>query len=175
MSTRVRRCIRLALACVFALALSSCGFHLKGALAMPSGIQNVYVQATDPLSPLKQDIEQNLRANDIEVADEPGASSATIVIVSDSLQREILSVNERARVSEYLLRYQATVQINAGSADSERALLTQSQFELSREYSFDERQALGAAQEEEIITGELRVDMAQLILRKLAVTRMPKK
>ena len=169
MSARVRLCTSLALACAFTLALSSCGFHLKGALALPSGIQSVYVQAGDPLSPLKQDIEQNLRANAIEVVTEASPSSASIVIVGDSVQREILSVNERARVSEYLLRYQATVQINAGSADAQRELMPQSQFELSREYSFDERQALGAAQEEEIITGELRADMAQLILRKLAV------
>jgi len=165
---------RLALICLFGFAIISCGFHLRGALALPSGIQSVYVQAADPLSPLKQDIEQNLRANKIEVATQASASSASIVIVADSVQREILSVNERARVSEYLLRYQAVVQITAGGADSQRILLPQSQLELSREYSFDERQALGAAQEEEIITAELRADMAQLILRKLAVQRVQK-
>ncbi len=157
-----------ALLAAVALTLCGCGFRLKGAVLLPSGIQSVYVQAADSLSPLKQDIEQNLRANAIAIATEASEGSASIVIVSDSVQREILSVNERARVSEYLLRYQAIVQINAGPQDAPRALMPQSQFELSREYSFDERQALGAAQEEEIITAELRADMAQLILRKLA-------
>jgi LPS-assembly lipoprotein len=154
----------LALWLLSALGLSSCGFHLRGSIALPESINAVFVQSADPINPLKLEIEKLLRANRIAQIDAMTANAARVNILRDVLGREILSVNERARVSEFLLRYEAEVQVQFGSADTNVASETLS---VSREYSFDERQALGAAQEEEIISAELRADMAALIVQKL--------
>lgn len=162
---RGTRCARAAIVAL-ALAICGCGFQLRGAVALPAGIQQVAVQSNDALNPLRLEIERNLRSNRIAIAAlaTPASNIAQIAIVQETLQREILSVNERARVSEFLLRYRAEVQITLGDMP---AMAAQT-LELSREYSFDERQALGAAQEEDIIARELRADMAALIVRKLA-------
>jgi LPS-assembly lipoprotein len=78
---------------------------------------------------------------------------------------EPLSIGSNARVQEYLVRYQVTLTVLGGDG---KVLLDKSELELSREFSFDATQALGAASEQELITNELRREMLQQVLRRIA-------
>ena len=154
------------LSALLALLLSSCGFQLRGRLVLPAGLTALKVLTADPLNPLKLEVERTLRGSGV-VLDASAGNVGELQIQSEVLSREILSVNDRARVAEYLLRYQARVRLVQG----ERELLPPTDLEVSREYSFDEVQALGASQEEELITEELRREMAQQILTKVSRAR----
>jgi LPS-assembly lipoprotein len=141
-----------------ALLVSGCGFHLRGNIVLPEGMQALSVKAVDPLNPLKLVLEQKLRSNKLFDAD----ATSSIEILGDELVRETLSVNDRARVSEFELQYRISFRINQDQTEGATQNL-----EVRREYSFDEAQALGAAQEEAILTEELRGELADMVLARL--------
>lgn len=155
-----------------ALILSACGFQLRERLRLPEGIQAMQVQSADPLSPLTVELERALEANDAFVENNiPAAKSVAVLeLQSEGVSREILSVNDRARVSEFVLIGRATARLLSAQRNADGSaneLVAPFELSVRREYSFDEAQALGAAQEEEIITAELKRELAQLILLKL--------
>jgi LPS-assembly lipoprotein len=141
------------------LQLSGCGFHLRGKITLPNNVSALSVQSADDLNPLRLILERQLEAN--QLLDK--AAPVKLEIVSDALSRETLSVNDQARVSEFVLRYQVQYRLLEPGKDA----ATPSALEVRREYSFDETQALGAAQEEAIIAEDLHREMASLILLRL--------
>ena len=56
-----------------------------------------------------------------------------------------------------------------------KPLLRDTPIELSRVYSFDEQQAIGAGQEEDIIRTELRRDAVRMIMERLQRIQDPNK
>ena len=144
--------------------LSSCGFQLRDQVRFPDGVQSIRVDSPDPLSGLAVELKRALLANDAEakVGDQ---SAAKLEILSESLGREVLSVNDRARVSEFVLIGKASARLMPATGDT--PIIEAFDVAVRREYSFDEAQALGASQEEEIISAELKRELADLILLKL--------
>ena len=144
--------------------LSSCGFQLRDQVHLPQGVTAIRVQSSDPLSSLVVEVKRALQANHAQAQDDD-QTSAKLEITSESLAREILSVNDRARVSEFVLIGKASARLMPASGDE--PIIDSFDVAVRREYSFDEAQALGAAQEEEIISAELKRELAELILLKL--------
>jgi len=149
--------------CAVILLLSGCGFQLRHDPEWPEAWQTVRIQTPDPLSQLRLDLEQRLRKR---LASDDSPDAVVIECSEEQLQREVLSVDDRARVSEYLLRYAVSFEVRRG----DEILLPTQRIVLQRDYRFDELQALGAAQEEALITTELRREMVRRILRQLAAS-----
>ncbi len=144
--------------------LSSCGFQLRDQVRFPNNVHAIRVESPDPLSGLAVELKRALLANDAEakVSDQ---TAAKLEILSESLGREVLSVNDRARVSEFVLIGKASARLMPATGDT--PIIEAFDVAVRREYSFDEAQALGASQEEEIISAELKRELADLILLKL--------
>ena len=144
--------------------LSSCGFQLRDQVRFPEGAKTIRVESADRLSGLAVELSRALLANDAQAkAGDPTA--AKLEILSESLGREVLSVNDRARVSEFVLIGKASARLMPATGDT--PIIDAFDVAVRREYSFDEAQALGASQEEEIISLELKRELAELILLKL--------
>ena len=146
------------------LILASCGFQLRDQVRLPEGVQAIRVESSDPLSGLAIEVKRALYANNAGAKD-GDQSAAKLEIVSESLTREILSVNDRARVSEFVLIGKASARLMPATGDE--PIIAAFDVAVRREYSFDEAQALGASQEEEIISAELKRELSELILLKL--------
>ena len=75
---------RLPLLFAVTLALTACGFHMRGEVILPSGLQRVHVQIADPFSPLKRDLEAALRRGGAKIEENTGtdvADGSTVSIV----------------------------------------------------------------------------------------------
>lgn len=153
---------RLFLLALLAL-LAGCGFALRGGTPVSAQFPALTVLAADPASPLLPELKRALAQDGVTVSDTAVDGQPVLTLSAESLGREILSYDERARVSEYLLRYQVEIGVKLG--DAER--LPVSPILLQREYGFDEQAALGAAQEEAVLTVELRREMVERILERL--------
>jgi LPS-assembly lipoprotein len=142
--------------------LNGCGFQLRENMRLPAGVESVQLTGLDTLNPLIIELERALRANKV-LSSQASEDSAELVVLSESVNREVLSVNDNARVSEFVLVGRASAKLISQGQEVVPA------FEVTtrREYSFDEAQALGAAQEEDIIRTELRKELAQLILLRM--------
>lgn len=158
------------LAVLLAALLAGCGFELRDEVELPSALARVRIDTPDPFGPLERDLAAALERAGAQIVDD-AAGVAVVRIPLDALATEPLSVSEAARVQEYLVRYRVELEV-LDAANG--VLIPLAPIELTRDYSYDETQALGAAAEEELLRKELRREMVQQLLRRIErVGRVP--
>ena len=145
---------------VLVLALASCGFHMRGEARLSPALARVKVDPVDVNSPLKRDLEAALTRSGVVLA----SDGAVVKLPTMQLVTEPLTVGRTARVKEYRVRFKVELVILDANG---KELLVKTPIELTRDYSFDETQALGAQAEEELLKKELERDMVQQVLRRL--------
>lgn len=156
---------------LFSLVLmSACGFHPRAQLNLPATLGPVSVQTADPYSPLGLELATALERAGATPAVE-GSPSSALKITAEAWNTAPLSVDQFARVREYITRYRVDFVL----VDSAGKLLIEPQsIELSREYTYDINASAGSPAEQELIQRELRRDMQAAILRRLDVVLRPK-
>ncbi len=157
--------IRLIAITAVLLALSACGFHMRGEVVLPAGLQRVNVQISDPFSPLKRDLDAALVRGGAKIETAPGDGIAEVVISAVSLAPVARSVGANAYVNEFSMVYHVELQITDGAG---KIVIPKQVIEQSREFTFDQTQAIGTTAEQDEIKKEMERDMVQAVLRKVA-------
>jgi LPS-assembly lipoprotein len=153
--------------------LSACGFHMRGEVQLPPGMQRVHVQIADPYSPLVRDLEAALVRSGAKVENAAGDGIAEISIPVISLAPIVRSVGANAYVNEFSMVYHVEMQITDANG---KTLMPKQVIEHSREFTFDQTQAIGTSAEQDEIKKEMERDMVQALLRKIeAAERMKAK
>lgn len=147
---------------LLSLLLSACGFQLRQAEALPVVLTNVQVDAADPRGQVARELARQLELSGASVTD---AAPTRLKVQGESFGRQILAVDERARVSEYELRLVVAYQVEDAAG---KVLLPAAQVELIRSFAFDAQAAIGASQEEALIREELTRDAARQILLRVS-------
>lgn len=151
--------------------LAACGFHPRGAVRLPEGLESVYVQA--PSGALAEPLRLYLEAGGARLARQAAEAELTVVLSDETLARRLLAVDPRTgKAREYELAYAVTYR--AGRADGS-AILPADTVRLVRQYTFNPTEVIAKGEEEELIYAEMREDAIQHILRRLrlAVERTP--
>jgi LPS-assembly lipoprotein len=146
------------------LLLAGCGFHLKGAIALPEAVRSVYVATNDELSPFSVELRRALRASGATQAASAEAADAVIRIARDRTGQRVLSVSSRNTPQEYQVYYVLAYSIEHGGTQA----VPPQDVELSRSYSFSESDLLAKNREETILREALARDLADLVVRRLA-------
>mgnify|MGYP002777200988 FL=1 len=149
---------------LLSLLLVGCGFSLKRSAPLSPALAELALDPGAADAALVEGLTRELGAAGatLKPLNAPGVSVLTL---SDyALRRDVVSVDERAKVGEYELH----LKLSYAVSDAEgAALLKPTPLELSRVYSFDEQQALAAAQEEEVLRRELIADAVAQIIERL--------
>lgn len=145
------------------LLLGACGFHLRSQANVPEALARMRLEIADPGTSLNRDLPPALkRAGATVVEDATGV--AVLRIPVSTLGPDTLSVGQTARVREYTMRFRVEFEaLDAAGA----VVIPLQQVELTRDYTFDETQALGVAAQEDLLRKQLQRDMVQAILRRL--------
>jgi LPS-assembly lipoprotein len=150
--------------------LTACGFHPRAQLELPASLGPVAVRTADPYSPLGLELATALERAGVAAAVE-GQPSASLRITAENWRTVPLSVDQFARVREYVTRYRVDFEVT----DAAGAVSVPPQsIELSREYSYDINASAGSPAEQELIQRELRRDMQAAILRRIDIVLRPK-
>lgn len=152
------------LASLIPLTLVACGFHLREQALLPAVLQRIHVEVADSFGPLERDLSKALERSGAVLEDNSGAGVTTLRVPVSAITIDTLSIGASARVREYTMRYHVEfdgVDING------KTVLDKQVIELTRDYTFDETQALGIAAQEEEFKKSLERDMVQSILRRL--------
>lgn len=148
-----------------AVMLSACGFQLRGEAKLPADLQRVHVAVSDAFSPLKRDVEAALVRSGATVESAPGEHVAEITLSAVSLGPVVRSVGANATVNEFSMVYHVELGIQGSDG---KTLLTPQVIEHSREYTFDQTQAIGSNAEQDEIKKGMERDMVQAIMFKIA-------
>ena len=160
--------VRIVFALLCALLLSACGFQLREQIVLPAALQRIALEFSDPFTPLRRDLASALERAGAEIVAPGTAGVGVLRVPVESMLTEPLTVSEAARVQEYIVRHRVEVEIVDAAG---KVLLPRATIELTRDYSFDETQALGAAAEDELLRKELQREMVQQVLRRIETLR----
>jgi LPS-assembly lipoprotein len=143
-------------------ALTACGFHLRGQIEMPEQLSPLYLEAENIDSSLLRELDNILRANNINRAESKSDASAFLKITQANKSRRVLSVDNRGRVREYelSLRIQYTLQGRNISRLDKKISLT-------RDLLFDPDSVLAISHEQEVLYQDMSRDAARLMLQQL--------
>jgi len=153
----------LALMCV-----SACGFHLRGTVPVDLQFSRVYVR-DHRAHRVAAELTRQLGYSRVVVA--PDAASADVVVElrNERFDERVLSVDPRTgKAREYQIAYR----VDLGVRHTDRRPLIKDQtVDLLRDYSFDERAALGKFEEQQVLRDEMIEDAAETVLRRLESIR----
>lgn len=157
--------------CLLSLLLvSACGWHLRGTLALPEGLDTVYLNNRAGTETLQRTFEELLTANNVNVANSPSAAQLIINILDYREERRVVSIGDNTLVTEYELIAEADFSIEDAQGNT---VLPSGEASVIRAYQFDRNNVLGKAEEERLIQTEMRREMAQQIIRRLRFLNLP--
>ena len=160
---------RAALALTAALALSACGFQLRGAngsAGLP--FKTIYIGVAET-SPLGTELRRYIRASgDSSVVTDPKEADAIIEVLNEAKEKSALTLNTQGRIREYSLFYRLRFRVKD---NKERELLAPTEIVLKRDISFNESQVIAKEKEEEMLYRDMQSDLVQQILRRLSALK----
>lgn len=146
------------------LAVSACGFHLRGEVNLAPELAKVHILGGDTYDPLVRELTRALTSAGAGVVAEPNDATAILHILRNSAHRRVLSVQTTGKVQEYEL-YQTLEFLVRDAAG--RELLDTQRLEITRDYLFDPNDVLGKAGEEESLRRDMRRDLVRLTMLRL--------
>ncbi len=157
---------RLLLAGAASALLAGCGFQLRGAARLP--FSSLHVQLS-PGTLLGQEIRRALRASDVRIEETPATAEATLIILSELREKQILSLGGQGRVREFQLRYRLAYQVTGPKAS---IIAPPSEIVLKRDISFNDNEALAKESEEALLYRDMQTDAVQQLLRRLQAIKV---
>jgi LPS-assembly lipoprotein len=157
--------LRISGVLLVALALSACGFHLRGASSatLPPALSGLQVAMpgllVDP--PLLVEVRNALRADDVDL----GGRGPTLTLLGEDFIVEVLAIDTTGRVSEYLLNYALRYRLDDTSG---QPLIAPTGIKLQREQSFDRLNVLATEKEQSFLKESMRQQAIAQLLRQLA-------
>lgn len=154
---------------VAAMALSGCGFQLRGSNGqglLP--FKSIYLGFGEA-SPLGTELKRNIRGmGETVVVTDPKMAQAILDVLSESQEKAVLSLNSQGRVREYTLYYKLRFRVRD---DKNKELLPATDIILKRDVSFNEAAVMAKESEEALLYRDMQSDMVQQLLRRLAAVK----
>lgn len=167
-SALVPRTAALVIAIIFAMTLPSCGFKLRGQVAIP--FQSIFVEAPG-YSVFVNDLERAIRSGSAtRVVSNRDDAEAVLRILGEVQEKQILSLSSGGKVREFELRYRIAYRLTDKAAVD---LGPPGEITLRRDMTYDDTQVLAKESEEALLFRDMKADAVQQMLRRLSVAHRP--
>jgi LPS-assembly lipoprotein len=154
--------MRLILTLALCASLSACGFHLRGKLPIPDSINVIAVKSED--NELRRILVDALSFSGATVVQSEADALALLDLRKVKYDRKVRTIDERGKVTGYILEYRVNFAVTSASGDS----LRESTVVTRRDFNFDPDLVLQAEIEEESLRKDMLSDLTQQILRQLS-------
>ncbi len=146
------------------LLLSGCGFHLKGYQQAASPVlEGLYVVGGEQRDSLAGSLDLNLRTGGVKLAADEETARARVEITSERLSSRVLAVDAGGKALDSEFRLVAGFRLTLASGGDPHS----DSLELVRLLSYSGTDELGRRNEAALLAGDLRNEMANLIIRRL--------
>jgi LPS-assembly lipoprotein len=152
---------RLLLVALVSGLVAGCGFKLRGQQDFPFETLSV-----PQVSPLGTELRRNIAAasDRTKVIQTATGADAVLTVLTEQQEKVILSLNTQGRVREFQLRYRVAYRV---SSPKGLDFVPPTSVVLTRDITFND-QVLAKETEEAQLYEEMRSDMVQQIIRRLA-------
>ncbi len=164
-----RRSFSLMALALGSLAVSSCGFKLRGSFDF---VFKSLLIIADSGSVVARLLKSNLDTdNKVRVSvDQPFVEGSTgneavLTIVSERREKSITALNSSGQISEFQLRFRVIYEVKNSDG---KIISSENQIVAQRDFSYNETQALGKQAEEALLYRDLEEDVIQQLLRRLS-------
>ncbi|WP_211453378.1 LPS assembly lipoprotein LptE [Collimonas antrihumi] len=158
--------LRWPLILIMTAMLCACGFHLRSSANLP--FKSLYMTFA-PASPLGIELKRNILASgNTQVLKTAEGADAILEVLGETQEKVILTTNSSGRASEYMLYYRLTFRVTDGE---KKELLPATLITLKRDISYNSSQELSKGAEEVLLYRDMRSDMVQQVLRRLAALK----
>lgn len=157
-----------ALAILLALALSGCGFQLRGTAELPFATIFVPGATAGVALDIKRNIQSGTRTR---VVDDVKSAEAVLQFLQETREKHILSLTGTGRVREFQLRYRVGFRLHDAKGGE---FVPANTIELTRDVTYNDAQVLAKETEDQLLYRDMQFDMVQLIMRRLATAQRPK-
>ncbi len=149
---------------MLALAISACGFHLRGQATLP--YSTLYVSGPSGTS-LTRSLTRVLKSSGVKVVERQADAEVGLIILSDTREKSILSLSGAGRAQEYELRERVSFRIVTAKEPD----LPASEIVTQRTISFNDAQVLAKESEESLLYRDMENDTVQQLLRRLQAAK----
>jgi LPS-assembly lipoprotein len=158
--------------CIFALttavALSGCGFQLRGSNGQARiPFKTIYLNIPES-SPLGNELKRYIRATGTEVETEAKQAEASMQLLSEVRDKVVRALDSKGRIREYTLNYRISIQMTDKDG---KILMPPTAIAVKRDISFNESQVMAKEQEEALLYRDMQSDLVQQILRRLSALK----
>jgi LPS-assembly lipoprotein len=147
----------------FLMAVSGCGYHLRGVTQLDPVYARVYVQGMASSDPVYQQLQQLFLNTHSQLVDNPIGATATLVIDDNQVFQRAAVVTPQATVQQYELyqRIRYHMVFADGKKTPERSIGQ------ARNYNYDPTGVLASSSNETQISQELAQTLARLLFYRL--------
>ena len=155
---------------ILTLLLAACGFHLRGQGGFTFPFQTLFIMSPNANAPFIVDLKSAVQLYGVKLVDSSENAQLTLHIVSETMNKQILSLSDAGRVREYQLNYRVSLRAYDIKLDE---WVPADEIVLQRYLSYDNTQVLAKEMEETLLYQDMRKDAVQQILRRLSLAKAP--
>ena len=149
---------------------TACGYHLRGSIALPAELKNVYMFGMS--GALSEEMKSLLRAADSKVAASPNQAGIVIKVLKEDMRNRVTSLGQTGKSNEMELNYYLRFQFYD---NQENPLMDEQTIELNREFFNDQTVILAKENEEQTIRKEIYRQAARSIMSRAEIAIGSKK
>ncbi len=153
------------LAAVLSCLLGGCGFALRGSYELPYNTIRVTSTSNSVVAGL---IRRDLADSKTKVVPATAQADASLTIIEERRDRQILSLSGAGRVREYELRMKVTYQFVDGKG---QVIIPTSEILLKRTFAYDDTRVIAKQQEEAMLFQDMERDASGQILRRMIAVK----
>lgn len=150
-----------------ALALGACGFHLRGTggVSISDEWRSMYLQTNNPNSEFSREVKTRFAANGVQWQEDDKDANYRVVLGPERFNQRNLSLNSEARAAEFELTMRATFAVRKSTGE---VVIESTTSSVVKQMENDPQNVVGKAEEIRILKSEMRSELAQQIMRRIA-------
>ncbi|HKB84132.1 MAG TPA: LPS assembly lipoprotein LptE [Burkholderiales bacterium] len=160
-----RAALAIVMVCL-AMALTSCGFQLRGQAVIP--YESLFIETTG-YSKFAHELERAIRSGSkTKVVQSRDEAQAVLKIVAESQENYILALSVGGRVLEFELRYKINYRLTDRTG---KELAPPGEIFLRRDMTYDDTEVLAKESEIDFLYRDMKADAVQQMLRRLSAAK----
>ncbi len=145
-------------------ANTACGFHPRGSSALPSEMAVTFIKSGQPYGSLVDDFSAALQAQDGQITTQRSEATAVLHIVSNIIEKRVLSVDTDGKVLEFEIRQ--TIRFSVETSDK-LPLVEEQEISMARDYIFSSAEVLSTEREDRTVRRALQRNLVNLAMLRI--------